>query len=157
MSKAKSGSSNRSSAYGTPSSLTSLLSPTQYPLPQISLPPLYQGWTHEPLSRLVDLDRRQFHPQQEQRPPAATVRRAARLFISPVRTVGRELRREARNKALRAPVKALSSTVRFAIPSHVGICVRRKVRREVLHALKRTNKRGTGGPRRRNPYSGIKC
>jgi len=43
----------------------------------------------------------------------------------------------------------------FNIPSRVLVCLRRKVRREVLHALRRTN--GSGGGRKRNVWSNVRC
>lgn len=47
----------------------------------------------------------------------------------------------------------------FRIPNLVTLCVKRKMRREVLHALKLKPKRGRGRgkPRRRNFWSSIKC
>lgn len=44
----------------------------------------------------------------------------------------------------------------FAVPERVGVCVRRKQRREVLLAL-RLGKKGSRGRRRRNPWSGVSC
>lgn len=44
----------------------------------------------------------------------------------------------------------------FKAPAHVAICVRRKIRKAVLHALKKTG-RGSSPPRRRNYYSGVRC
>lgn len=44
----------------------------------------------------------------------------------------------------------------FGDPSLVGICARRKVRKEVLHALKRT-KKGARGKKHRNIWSDYKC
>jgi len=49
----------------------------------------------------------------------------------------------------------LSST-RFAEPQLLGICARRAIRREVLHALKRT-KRGAGGKKHYNFWSKVSC
>lgn len=45
----------------------------------------------------------------------------------------------------------------FTLPKETTVCVRRGVRKEVLHALKRTSK-GSGAKRRRlNSNSRIKC
>lgn len=44
----------------------------------------------------------------------------------------------------------------FAVPDRVLICVRRKRRKEVLHALKKTGKGGQKRPRR-NWYSDVTC
>lgn len=48
------------------------------------------------------------------------------------------------------------SGIQFEDPSRVLICVRRKQRKEVLHALKKTGKRGQKRPRR-GYYSEIHC
>lgn len=84
-------------------------------------------------------DRRQYHPAGHHR-PASSPRKAvapssidARSAMSP----GHPLRV-------------------FNAPSHVAICVRRKVRDEVLHALGKTGK-GSGRPRRRTQWSKVKC
>lgn len=45
----------------------------------------------------------------------------------------------------------------FADPSSVLVCVRRGQRREVLHALRKTGRRGKKGPYRRNLWSGVHC
>lgn len=51
---------------------------------------------------------------------------------------------------------ALPHALGFQAPNKVLICVRRKIRREVLHAYKRTRK-GASSSRRRNYYSSISC
>lgn len=54
-------------------------------------------------------------------------------------------------------VKAKSfNTLKFADPRFVGICVRRKIRKEVLFATKKTRK-GSGGKKHRNFWSTISC
>lgn len=50
----------------------------------------------------------------------------------------------------------VTSRLRFKVPHDVLVCLRRKIRREVLHALK-LKKSGGGGRRRRNQYSDIEC
>lgn len=55
-------------------------------------------------------------------------------------------------------VKAFSrEPIGFGDPSTVAVCVRRKQRREVLHAYRRTRKGSGAGRRRRNEYSNTKC
>lgn len=49
----------------------------------------------------------------------------------------------------------LPRDIRAADPRNVAVCVRRKDRREVLHALRRVG-RG-GGRRRRNEWSDVHC
>lgn len=44
----------------------------------------------------------------------------------------------------------------FVRPSEVVVCVRRRVRRQVLHALKRTGK-GARSPRRQSRFSSTVC
>lgn len=50
----------------------------------------------------------------------------------------------------------LPSKIMFASPDRVIVCVRRKKRREVLFAKRRTG-RGSRGPRRFNRFSQIRC
>lgn len=100
------------------------------------------------LSALQELeDRRQWHPEGEFRPARAFVRSAARLIApQPQRIVrGRRIR-------LFSP-----SMVAFAMPRKVAICVRRKTRREVLHALRVAGGGGMRKKRRFNAYSRIHC
>lgn len=53
--------------------------------------------------------------------------------------------------------KTIPAALKFAEPGNVSVCVRRRTRRQVLHALKRTRK-GAGSKRRRlNSYSRIHC
>lgn len=47
--------------------------------------------------------------------------------------------------------------VAFEQPEKVLVCVRRKSRKEVLHALRLTGKKGRGGSHRRTPLSDIHC
>lgn len=49
-----------------------------------------------------------------------------------------------------------ATKLRFAVPKDVGVCVRRKSRREVLFALRKTGK-GARSRRRRNEWSGVTC
>lgn len=52
--------------------------------------------------------------------------------------------------------QALSQSVAFRDGSRVAVCVRRKQRKEVLHALRKTGG-GSRKPRRYNRYSQVKC
>lgn len=125
-------------ANASPLTLPSLLSVPAQPQPSYINPlddpviyrQLQHGRYHDPAA-----DRRKYHPTPLYRPAHSLVRQAARLALG------------------KSP-----TTVRFRIPNLVAICVRRKARREVLHALKRLNKgRGGGGKRRRNLYSNVQC
>lgn len=86
-------------------------------------------------------DRRTFHPDQSTRFPRASLSYANNIGVS----------RSAKNKSRRFPF-----AVGFKSPSRVYLCVRRKVRREVMFA-----KSGAGSRRMRRPkrnyYSDVRC
>lgn len=160
------GTSRRGSAHGTPSSLTSLLSPNRvYTSPsQVSstLSLLYAMEAqreYEEREALHQSDRRKSvlvepgrNVNRIGRPPGAIIRRATRLYVAGV----------ASGKGIERPVQRLErlpERVAFAIPRKIAICVRRKIRKEVLHAYKLVNKGrgGSGRPRQRNEWSAVKC
>lgn len=94
--------------------------------------------------RLLEVqDLRTWHPLGFLRPPGAFVRSAARQVVkSKPNALGNDI----------------SSRVGFAVPKKVLVCVRRKQRKEVLHALGKTG----GGARvsrrrRRNAWSDVDC
>lgn len=87
----------------------------------------------------IVFDDRQFHPERDYRPQRNISGRRARLHIPPAHRVGR----------------TLSHRVTFDDPK-IMMCVRRKTRREVLHALRRTHK-GSGSARRRTWRSDYSC
>ena len=60
-------------------------------------------------------------------------------------------------QSIRDQVGPVPARVQFAVPKKVAICIRRKARREVLHALKLTKKGKGGGARKRNLWSNVKC
>lgn len=103
-------------------------------------------------------DRRTWHPERENRPARSYYEHFHRLVYqarkirSHVRTAmdpSRLLRRAAWNQ--------VPHQVAFRNPQSVLVCVRRKMRREVLHALRKT---GSGSGRKkpkRNWTSGISC
>lgn len=47
--------------------------------------------------------------------------------------------------------------IRFVSPRRVVVCIRRKIRQEVLFALGKTGKGSGGGPKRYNENSDIRC
>lgn len=53
--------------------------------------------------------------------------------------------------------RRLPSGVAFASPQNMMICVRRKTRKQVLHALKKTGAGSRKKIRRRNEWSDIRC
>lgn len=94
-----------------------------------------------PLPSLISYeDRRTWHPD------------------GPLRSVF-AFRRSARRILDRAnPMWHARSALHFADPTRVVLCLRRKVRKEVMHALRKTGKRGRGQkPPKRNFYSAIGC
>lgn len=135
------GNSNRGSADGTPSSLTTLLALPEQPAIPVTLDPiqhqqLFHGNYHDPQS-----DLRRYDPTIRSRPPHAVNRYATRLHIGTLGT----------------PTGHLSAHVQFREPRRVDLCVRRHTRRAVLFALNRTSKGSGAAKRRRNFYSDVKC
>lgn len=92
-----------------------------------------------PLS-LVE-DRRHFYPEPALRPALSFGRKANRVVVL----------RKPRSRPFRFP-----DVFGFRVPNLVAMCLRRKVRREVMHALDLTRK-GAGGAKRRNEWSDVKC
>lgn len=97
--------------------------------------------TPRPLQQVED--RRHWHPLGKAAPAGVIGRRAARAIIE-----------KPRSNPYRDPFPSLK--LGFAVPSKVALCVRRKTRREVIHATGQTRK-GAGARRRRNPYSNVEC
>lgn len=104
------------------------------------------GRTFRPLPRLtalVDLgrlleiqDRRTWHPQRTFRPAVSLSGNRTRMVVSDAR--------------------GLSPRVRFDASHRVVVCVRRKQRKEVMFALRKTGK-GAKARRRRNRFSDMEC
>lgn len=107
-----------------------------------------------PFLRQIE-DRRFFHPEGF-RAPAQTIRsrRSRSLVVS-------QPSRRALQSATRSTMRSwlpgtLPSGIRFQAPEDVVICVRRSIRREVLHAFRKTGRRGQRKPRF-SFHSKIKC
>lgn len=83
-------------------------------------------------------DRRQFHPQGPTRPAASISKSRHRLKVRP------------------DPWKQTKATLLFDTPDKVLVCVRRGIRKEVMHAIGKAGKRGQKKPRR-SEYSSISC
>jgi hypothetical protein len=81
-------------------------------------------------------DRRTYRPDRSVRAPAAVQRKDTRLntFPSPARL----------------------AAYGFQNPHNVALCVRRKVRKEVIHAIRVAGKTGLKRPKR-NFWSNVKC
>lgn len=106
------------------------------PLPRVVLRPIVVV-RHPP----VNLDMRTFHPMGRLRPRPALPVAARRLVPS---------------QPKRYSAASISHKMGFAVPKRVLVCVRRKQRREVIHA-KRLTRKGAGSPKRRNIWSAISC
>lgn len=91
-------------------------------------------------------DRRLFHPERAVRPALSFYRDAGRVIVSKGVSSPQRLRND------------ISSRIGFSVPKHVAVCIRRKERKEVIHAI---GKAGRGGRvssrRRRNYWSGVDC
>lgn len=106
------------------------------------------GWPSVPVIKVRSAlqmleDRRLFHPDGEFRTPRS-------FFMRPRLVVRNANLKQARSKF------SVPSAIGFDVPKRVSICVRRKERREVLHAKKLTRK-GSRGGKRRNFWSNIHC
>lgn len=96
-------------------------------------------------------DRRQWHPEGEYAPARSFSRSRHRL------TLPRQRRQITRKSSLQKVFYSqVPSVVSFYEPLKVLICVRRSIRKEVLHALNKTGRRGQKRPRY-NFYSSISC
>lgn len=95
-------------------------------------------------------DRREFHPEGDFRP--------ARGFVYPRHRLVVSVPRQEPSRLPDTFTPAVPVGVAFKAPRQVAICVRRKQRREVLHAVGKTG-RGSRFHRapRRNIYSEIRC
>lgn len=116
-----------------------------------------------PSSYYVDLlrsieDRRVFHPE-----PIAPARvfsgPKARITLRPPAPakVKRSVRARNVQKMQQGLIPAMPREQHaFTNPNEVMICLRRKIRREVLHALK-MKRSGRGRKKRRNYHSDVRC
>lgn len=104
-----------------------------------------------PKIRPVDLrafeDRRLFTPKL-----SAWPKRIVRRAVLPARVIERS--RDPRRVLAKTSLNRLGMA--FEAPKRVLVCVRRKQRREVLHALNKTRK-GAGARKRRNQWSNVSC
>lgn len=91
-------------------------------------------------------DRRLFHPLGAFA-PARSLDRRSRLIVHPPNV----------NKSVRRNDFRVPSAVGFDVPSRVAVCVRRKQRKEVLHAKRFTGRGSGGGKHRRNYWSDVRC
>jgi len=100
-------------------------------------------WAMSDYSLLSEVeDRRTYHPDGPVRSPRDV--RGLRVSTS------------AAPRPPKDPWAATPSRVAFSVPQEVLVCVRRKQRKEVLHALNKTGKSGQKRPHR-NYFSDIQC
>lgn len=88
-------------------------------------------------------DRRMFHPEDVPH-PRGSLNRSSRLVVS--------VAPKARHIS-----SGLPAHIKFNVPKEVALCVRRKQRRQVLFALRRTGKGARKFYRRRNEWSNVRC
>lgn len=101
-------------------------------------------------------DRRTWHPLGPKR-PARSVQNATHRLVSRG-PGGKPLKSKPSPKALLThPTAYLSHAVGFHKAKSVLICIRRKIRKEVLFALNRTGKGARARKHRRSEYSSIRC
>lgn len=90
-------------------------------------------------------DRRTFHPMGRLRPPLSVLERSAARVIAP------------RGRGAVTSQSAPPSSLGFAVPVKVAICVRRKQRREVIFAIGAGGSRRVSKQRRRTEWSDVHC
>lgn len=107
--------------------------------------PVFRARRHRVVTTLLPVleDRRQFHPLGPDRPALAWTRSATQLVPK-------------QRPAFRQPSQT-KGIISYSDPRQVYVCVRRKIRRQVLFA-----RSGGGAPKfrkrpRRNPQSSISC
>lgn len=102
---------------------------------------------------LPSFDTRTWHPDPITR-PIAEPRSASRLKLPKDSAVSSH--RSVQDRSRNSRTGTLPATVAFSQPKQVTVCIRRKTRREVLFAKKRTGK-GSSAPRTRSQWSDVKC
>lgn len=93
-------------------------------------------------------DRRQYHPDKGYAIPFSKRKYQARV---------EERIKKVVTKTAKRKVRYDRSVFGFAVPKRVELCIRRKQRREVLFAMRRTGKGSHALVRRRNHYSEVSC
>lgn len=95
-------------------------------------------------------DRRQFHPSGFQRPARSFNRPNHTLVVPKPSKINSGPSRPAKL------INNLTASIGFENSKSVLVCVRRNIRKEVLHALRKTGRVGQKKPRR-SFFSSIKC
>lgn len=115
----------------------------------------------EPSVTLLDIeDRRRWDPEGEYRPARSLLGPASVIEVTGgVGAGGRVARSRSapRGRPYRSPFYDFPpGRMQFDVPRRVAVCVRRKQRREVLFAKRRTGK-GSRAPRTRDYWSDVSC
>lgn len=101
-------------------------------------------------------DRREWHPEGSWAPARSFSSTRHRLtVVDQPRARSTPLNRNPW-RSLRNYFSQTKARVAFSNPSRVLVCVRRSIRREVLHALRKSGRRGQKPPRR-TWYSSVSC
>lgn len=110
----------------------------------------------KPMTRQLDLfeDRRTFHPEGKSAPARSTNRSRHRLQSPPVKEAAFS-HQDSLNYPSAHSVQP-HAIAAFTAPKKVLVCVRRKIRKEVMHALGKSGRSGQRRPRR-SEYSSIQC
>lgn len=88
-------------------------------------------------------DRRRWHPERKLAPAGTFSRRDQRRIVE-----------KSRSNPYNDPFP--SWRIGFEVPKKVAVCVRRKTRREVIHALGKTGA-GARARRRKNQFTDVRC
>lgn len=96
-------------------------------------------------------DRRTWHPEGPAR-PAPSIQKSRHRLVIPKGT----RKHAGRSPSISRSVSDVPKTVAFDDPKRVLVCIRRKTRKQVLFAKRKTGK-GARARRRRNYYSGVAC
>lgn len=103
-------------------------------------------------------DRRTWHPEGSWRPARSFNQSRHRLVVGTVGPQRNVNGSASRRLSTRFSFQSPPAAVAFGRPDSVLVCVRRKMRREVMHALQKTGRgRGRQKRPRRNWTSGISC
>lgn len=118
------------------------------PIATTVLRPTLYSRVHDPVAHILGLRDARFFSFDSPFDDVSSPRRDQRFVVE-----GRNVNSDKRNVQRSSP---FSNYFKFAVPEKVTVCVRRKQRREVLFAKRKTGK-GAKARRRRNYYTAIHC
>lgn len=130
------------------------------PRPSVSRTPEQRERRRQNMDYAVSLgnleDRRSFHPEGRHR-AARTVSGVPHSRLVPAKPRNPGVPVRAQSFRSRFDVSGPATRLQFATPNRVIRCIRRKIRKEVLLALKLGGRNGGGKPYRRDAYSEVSC